>query len=803
MSEDGKLLDDIGGLESAIARLEASFKKLTDSASSFTTTMRGGMNGFVSAGTGNTGSAGPNVLSGSLSSIAPGLLRSGRMGMAWGIAGGVTQMLGGVAAGTMAALPDVQKSLGMASGEFHAGMLSGTNWRKVGSATFSYLKGGMNMEGAQGIVAAQLSGAGVQFGGQARGLAGGAGMYQSISRSVAGAARLLNVQNDQAAQSFTGMYRGSTSMGLLQNFGIYTTDPNSGQSATPTQIYAMLNDRLTGGGKMSYKQLQTSLGPGGMMTANIENSGLDATGQQMLRAYMLSASKGKYLNFDNPNSKDTKSVLKAAGSNPMQAQMDVTGANNQTMQAAVTSYVAGMNKAKDAVVAFQKTLTNFLHSPMGKLFAGSAGALNLAGQSTMMQGLATGTAGLLGGAMNIGGAVLGYKGLKSILGKGAADTAGKVGGKVLGKSLGKIIPGVGAVLAGVDGWSDSANKGDFWGGMAMAAGTGAIGGGIAGAFAGGVGALPGAGIGALVGGAGYALGYGANQLFGSGGQPSTVATGGFGSNNGVFKLSRPVKQGKITSRYMDRTGPYHSNGHHGMDFGVSEGTAVQAAAAGTVSSTAFENGYGQTVRIDHGKGYVTLYAHLSSASVRQGDQVQAGQLIGYSGNTGAWTTGPHLHFGLYLNGAPQNPEPLLGGSVGFVSATDTSGNDPNIRPTTGSGSGQPGAYYQGAEASSAGYSVGTASSSAIPASYSGASIGSSAAYKSVKPGAGIGRAANRGSAGTGNDNTGGGAPGGGNVNHFNIEVKVASASEAEARKFAQMIKGYIEQDTLLTNMGRM
>jgi hypothetical protein len=97
-------------------------------------------------------------------------------------------------------------------------------------------------------------------------------------------------------------------------------------------------------------------------------------------------------------------------------------------------------------------------------------------------------------------------------------------------------------------------------------------------------------------------------------------------------------------------------GHNGIDYGIPNGTSVRATAAGTVAMVAFENGgYGNYVKLSHldgSKKYHTYYAHLSSAAVSPGQTVEAGTAIGFSNNTGA-STGPHLHFGLKIDG--ENP----------------------------------------------------------------------------------------------------------------------------------------------------
>lgn len=99
---------------------------------------------------------------------------------------------------------------------------------------------------------------------------------------------------------------------------------------------------------------------------------------------------------------------------------------------------------------------------------------------------------------------------------------------------------------------------------------------------------------------------------------------------------------------------YKSGTHPGMDFGASIGTPVRAALSGTVVGSGNMDlagrgrcrAYGKWIMLKHSNGLSTLYAHLSLIGVTNGESVVTGQVIGYSGNTGA-TTGPHLHFGVY------------------------------------------------------------------------------------------------------------------------------------------------------------
>lgn len=98
--------------------------------------------------------------------------------------------------------------------------------------------------------------------------------------------------------------------------------------------------------------------------------------------------------------------------------------------------------------------------------------------------------------------------------------------------------------------------------------------------------------------------------------------------------------------------------HGGVDWGAPTGTPIYASDAGRVVTAGWHGGYGRTVIIDHGSGRRTLYAHASTIDVFVGQNVAQGQLIARVGSTG-WSTGPHLHFEIILNGTRVNPIPQL------------------------------------------------------------------------------------------------------------------------------------------------
>lgn len=107
-----------------------------------------------------------------------------------------------------------------------------------------------------------------------------------------------------------------------------------------------------------------------------------------------------------------------------------------------------------------------------------------------------------------------------------------------------------------------------------------------------------------------------------------------------------------------QSGAYNGSGHNGIDFGASEGTKIVSALSGVVEDTGNTDlirgcySYGKWVLVRHPNNLMTLYAHLSHISVDPGEPVATGSLLGYSGNTG-YSTGPHLHFTVYVADAVQ------------------------------------------------------------------------------------------------------------------------------------------------------
>lgn len=141
-------------------------------------------------------------------------------------------------------------------------------------------------------------------------------------------------------------------------------------------------------------------------------------------------------------------------------------------------------------------------------------------------------------------------------------------------------------------------------------------------------------------------------------KPSTstpVTPGGNGGGSGKWVM--PINYSYFTSPFGYRWHPIHGDWrmHYGVDLSAPTGTPIYASRSGVVTTASYEEGgAGYYVSINHLDGYASIYMHMTHFIVSAGQQVSAGQVIGYCGSTGG-STGPHLHFGISYNGVYVNP----------------------------------------------------------------------------------------------------------------------------------------------------
>ncbi|MCX6160652.1 MAG: M23 family metallopeptidase [Ignavibacteriae bacterium] len=119
--------------------------------------------------------------------------------------------------------------------------------------------------------------------------------------------------------------------------------------------------------------------------------------------------------------------------------------------------------------------------------------------------------------------------------------------------------------------------------------------------------------------------------------------------------------GELKSDYGYRNNPFSGRGsefHKGIDIKGSTGDPVKCTASGIVEKAEYEGGYGKSVVIKHASGYITIFGHLSAYGVKPGQEVKAGDVIGYIGSTGR-STGPHLHYEIHKEETDVNPQNFL------------------------------------------------------------------------------------------------------------------------------------------------
>lgn len=137
----------------------------------------------------------------------------------------------------------------------------------------------------------------------------------------------------------------------------------------------------------------------------------------------------------------------------------------------------------------------------------------------------------------------------------------------------------------------------------------------------------------------------------------------FGKEIAFFMLTIPIANPKVSSPFsFNRFHPVLNRyrPHFGVDYAAPVGTPIKASGNGKISFVGQKGGYGNTIVIDHNSGYKTLYGHLSgfARGISVGKYVKQGTVIGYVGNSGM-STGAHLHFGVYKNNSPINPQNSL------------------------------------------------------------------------------------------------------------------------------------------------
>ena len=137
---------------------------------------------------------------------------------------------------------------------------------------------------------------------------------------------------------------------------------------------------------------------------------------------------------------------------------------------------------------------------------------------------------------------------------------------------------------------------------------------------------------------------------------TTDKSEGIANIDGIEIATLPIT-GTISSRY-GVSSRIRSSTHTGLDIAASTGTPIKVIADGTVTSAQYTGSYGYLVKVEHGNGVESWYAHTSKMYVKAGDEVKAGDVIAAVGSTGN-STGPHLHLEIRINGQHVNPQKYI------------------------------------------------------------------------------------------------------------------------------------------------
>jgi murein DD-endopeptidase MepM/ murein hydrolase activator NlpD len=683
-------------------------------------------------------------------------------------------------------LPGIENTMNRATGYYNAGVYNTTGRKSVEDATFGTLSklSGLTSVGSDARIAQYLTSRGMT----ASGTAGST--YQQTLTGVANAGRYMNISNEEAAASIEGMTSAKGAAETLRNFGIYTADLNTGKEKTQGQIFEELAQRLTAGrGKASVEQTQASMRRGALGVTIESFFKGDEQGAQMFKQYMLDRANGTATDLSS-------GAPEMAKDNPLAAQMAMNTSDTAQYSKAQNNYIQGVIQATKALQAL-----NNVSGGLAESFAGIPNAViqSLYGHNT--------TQGMIHGATT------------------AINFGSKAASSIMEAALSPNIFTAGPIATMI-GVSAGAS---LLGAAAMYAGAGLIGSG--GTSYGGGGGFSGAGTGGTTVGGGFSGG-------GTG--------GGF-----FFDLSEMESKGINEAHGTKRGSGYHG----GTDYNYGYGEAVKAIADGVVhvepvrgkkrepGSSSLGNQVVLLHTMGNGETYTSIYGHLSNipAKLKKGTPVKKGETIGYAGNSGNTTgtganPGTHLHFELrkgkrttgYGSGSGSDAtwisakvahNILPSGSFNDVYAGNME-TEKIVNPVVEKDNPERFNEPVGPQNNTETWNkvLGTKGPnmdqqvSLLKGLYSGdtASILNSIKQMGINMGMTAGSFEgymNNPLAGTnyipGGSGAGTGSPGSGNTNNNNVSivVQVPDVTSADAVKFAQLVKQYLDDNSLMSNTG--
>jgi murein DD-endopeptidase MepM/ murein hydrolase activator NlpD len=658
----------------------------------------------------------------------------------------------GYASGMSTFMPDTAATLQRASTYYNASLTNGPRQSRLGvqQATFGILNqmGAITSLGSDAAVANILG---------SQGMSVNRGVYGQTVTAVGNAARYLNMDNARAATAISGLTSGQGASNMLRNFGIYTSDLKTGKEKTQGQIFEELAGRLTAGRPgASVEETMDSIRRGNL-GETIANSGLSEDQQTLFKQYMINRAAGKKMDLSDQDAmKSIMDEAKTSGNeNPLTGMMNLETAATGALQKAEGSYIGGINAATVALVELQKA--------------------------------SGGLAALLGGANAF---------MKTML----SDNTVQGMSTMIKSSLDLMSSGMKAVQSTTVMGSNPQ--------MAVGGGTAIVGGTV---MLGGIAAQ--VGVGAATGGTGP--GDGDNAMSNLTNSVANATTSATAATGGKSQVGKPYV-GEVMTKYgepsRDDQGNIIKTKHDGIDYKGTIGTTVTAVADGIVTEvktdagtyTAKElhdgrygkNSYGNFVKIQHedkvsngkSKTQHTVYSHLKDVFVKKGAKVKKGDPIGTLGRTGQ-AYSPHLHFEYLVDGKETNPSY-------FKQYTDKS-----AATTKTSGSGM----------DAGALSTANTTAQALMGLFSGNMDQMKQGLSDLAKSLGIdaskyGLAGSNDGFGTGssNTNTSSGVNSSGNpvTNNTTINVNIPNATPDEAKKFAELVAQYQEQNSLTSSMGR-
>lgn len=572
--------------------------------------------------------------------------KSGSTGgkIALGIAKGVLKV-GGMA---MQAMPSVQQAFEQDLLRSRFGFFGGAN----ANATQMQMA-------RQGTTTDPLDAARASMIGATQGLMPGLKNFSSVAQSAATVSNLMpGVGVSGGMQAMAALNQGRN-VNMLRMIGVNVRGSDGLQRSfedIANDLWKNINAQKTGTSKISKEDLSMSLQPGNALASMMDQYfGNDPVLRQgVISALYQKAGGGTFTKDSVTQSGATTSAVNS--------QSDRNAASLNVNQALAPSILTGFEKANEMLAAASNNLADAARSAgiIGDTIRAAAtgkGFIDTVATSGNGAGAAgLGMAGsLLGSAF---GSFFGSKGAGK-LGTGVKSVGKSVWGG-LKKFGGKVFSGA-AVYGGLEVAQNFLNKGEWqpdWlrtGGNFMFD----VGQGIATGAA--VGKNP---LSMIAGGVAGATGALVNP-YGEGGGSDDVATPGRGM---VYPLSGNPQ---ITSQFgkirhltfnNGQQSPSYGKPHGGVDYGVPEGTPVYAVTDGVVDPTGYDApGFGHYIKTSNSDGSENFFGHLSRKLIEGGTRVKAGDLVGYSGNSGS-STGPHLHFEVRKGGNKLDPLAYLSGA---------------------------------------------------------------------------------------------------------------------------------------------